>query len=235
VTIDSDAEWKRFQEVSKTWKNHKYQQGRMTKPEWCKAWVGARKRADNWQWVGGGDVPDGYFAEGQVNSQARGRGFGAIKLNNADPDDADAINNGKIFDRQSVDWGVHGYVIERQDSWASTYTLNGWAVSGHPRARELGERQFYQSMQEAGGELPLFSEGTGPIVRPTATDRAPKDFNYGDQQGKGMGRVCIDRYGNGHNNVAFADGSVRNVPFRELWNLEWHRGWKSPRTVQGLK
>ena len=235
MTIDSDAEWERFQEVSKDWKNHKYQQGRMKKPEWCKAWVGARKGNGNWRWISGGQVPEGYFAEGQAGRQSPGRGFGAIKLNNTDADDADAANNGKMFDRQSVDWGVHGYVIERQDSWSSTYTLNGWAVSGHPRAKELGEGKFYGSLQEAGGELPLFSEGTGPIVRPEVSDSAPKNFEYGARKGKGMGRICIDRYENAHNNVALADGSVVNVPFRELWKMEWHRGWKAPRQVPGLE
>jgi len=40
-----------------------------------------------------------------------------------------------------------------------------------------------------------------------------------------MGRFCIDRH-NAYINACFLDYSVRKVGLKELWKLEWHRGWQ---------
>ena len=86
-------------------------------------------------------------------------------------------------------------------------------------------------LQVAGGELPIFTEGTGPLVRPSASDQPPGSFWLGGQRGTGMDRTCIDRYGNMANNVARADGSVESVKLRDLWHQPWHRGWVTPGNV----
>jgi prepilin-type processing-associated H-X9-DG protein len=41
-----------------------------------------------------------------------------------------------------------------------------------------------------------------------------------------MFMVCINRH-RGNINVAFLDSSVRSVGLKEIWKLEWHRGWSN--------
>ncbi len=45
-----------------------------------------------------------------------------------------------------------------------------------------------------------------------------------------MARICIYRHGKAIN-ICFADGSVRQVPCAQLWNLEWYRGFNKTATV----
>jgi hypothetical protein len=223
-------------EASKEWKNHKYMRAGMKEPRWCTAWMGARKNEDDWQWVGSGqEVPKKYFAANEFDNTRDGRGYGSfMPLGKSKQDTSVQDGRGSLFSTQNLDWSVHGYIIERQAISSSTYTLNAWAVSGHPREKELGEDKFYSSTQVAGGDVPLFSEGTGPLVRPQASDQPPASFWHGGQSGLGMSRLCIDRYGNMANNIARMDGSVDNVKLMDLWKLEWHRGWKAPSHVPGF-
>ena len=90
---------------------------------------------------------------------------------------------------------------------------------------------FYRGMEEGGSEVPLFSEGTGPMVMPMESNWPAKDLEYGGQTGQGLSRLCIDRYHNSANNVAFMDGSVDSVKLAELWKLKWHKQWKAPRQL----
>jgi len=83
-------------------------------------------------------------------------------------------------------------------------------------------------MGEGGSEVPLFSEGTGPMVRPDASDRPAADLRMGGQTGQGLSILNIDRYRNGANNVAFMDGSVDSVKLPDFWQLKWHRQWRPP-------
>jgi prepilin-type processing-associated H-X9-DG protein len=39
-----------------------------------------------------------------------------------------------------------------------------------------------------------------------------------------MKRVCVNRH-NGYLNGLFMDWSVRNIGLKELWTLNWHRGY----------
>ena len=133
-----------------------------------------------------------------------------------------------------MDWGVHGYIIERQAKWSSTYALNAWVVGRHPNSSEIGEDKFYQNMADADGDVPLFSEGTGPIVMPRSSDIAPLNFRQGGQSGVGLSRLCIDRYRNMANSIARMDGSVEGVKLMDLWKQKWHRGWKAPKHVPGF-
>ena len=127
---------------------------------------------------------------------------------------------------------MHGYIIERQAIFSSTYTLNGWAVSDHPRMNGGTFRIiFIAGWKRAAAKSPLFSEGTGPVVMPMESNRPAKDLKYGSQKGQGLSRLCIDRYHNGANNVAFMDGSVDSVKLADLWKLKWHKQWKAPRQL----
>ena len=236
MTIDDDEERERFLKASKEWRNHKYMRSGMKEPRWCKAWVGAKKEEDGWYWVGTGrKIPNEYFAPNEVTNTDDGRGFGAFEPI-GDSKDRSKVpgGSGLLFGEKNVDWGVHGYIIERQAKWSSTYTLNAWVVGRHPNSDKLGEEKFFHNMADADGDVPLFSEGTGPIILPQASDVAPRSFRRGGQEGVGLDRLCIDRYRNMANNVALMDGSVESVKLMDLWKQKWHRGWKAPKNVPGF-
>ena len=236
ATIDSESERERFLEASKDWQNHQYMSFGMKEPRWCTAWIGARKTEKGWRWVDrDAEVPPEYFAGSQFSDTADGKAFGSfMPMGDAKQKENGPDGKGQLFSNQNVDWSVHGYVIERQAIYGSTYTLNEWVTSDHPDRESLGEENFYETPQQAGPEVPIFSEGTGPMVRPMAGDATPKNFWHGGQRGLGMDRLCIDRYGNMANNVARADGSVENVKLMDLWRQPWHRNWVRPSTVKGF-
>ncbi|KPL23365.1 MAG: hypothetical protein AMJ75_06270 [Phycisphaerae bacterium SM1_79] len=50
-----------------------------------------------------------------------------------------------------------------------------------------------------------------------------------------MKRVCINRH-NGYINGLFMDWTVRKIGLKELWTLNWHRGYDTsgPWTKAGL-
>jgi len=197
--------------------------------------VGAKKEEDGWCWDGEGDkIPDRYFAI-KGNDKKGFRGFGAFEpIGKSKDNSEERSESGFLFKEKSVDWGVHGYVIERQSKWSSTYTLNAWVVGRHPNSDKLGEEKFFHNMADADGDVPLFSEGTGPIILPQVSDVAPRSFKQGGQEGVGLDRLCIDRYRNMANNVSRMDGSVENVKLMNLWKQKWHRGWKAPKHVPGF-
>jgi prepilin-type processing-associated H-X9-DG protein len=195
--------------------------------------MGARKKEDDWQWVdSGAGVPKKYFAANEFDNTDEGRGYGSfMPLGQTKQSPSDQDGRGLLYNTQNLDWSVHGYIIERQAIFSSTYTLNGWAVSDHPRMKAGVSDHFYRGMEEGGSEAPLFSEGTGPVVMPMESNWPAKDLEYGGQKGQGLSRLCIDRYHNGANNVAFMDGSVDSVKLAELWKLKWHKQWKAPRQL----
>ena len=205
----------------------------MKEPRWCTAWMGARKKEDDWQWVdSGAGVPKKYFAANEFDNTDEGRGYGSfMPLGQTKQSPSDQDGRGLLHNTQNLDWSVHGYIIERQAIFSSTYTLNGWAVSDHPRMKAGVSDHFYHGMEAGGSEAPLFSEGTGPVVMPMESNWPAKDLEYGGQKGQGLSRLCIDRYHNGANNVAFMDGSVDSVKLAELWKLKWHKQWKAPRRL----
>ena len=202
----------------------------MKEPRWCTAWMGARNKENDWQWVdSGAGVPKKYFAANEYDNTDEGLGYGSfMPLGRTKQSPSDQDGRGLLYNTQNLDWSVHGYIIERQAIFSSTYTLNGWVVSGHPRMKAGVSDHFYRGMEEGGSEAPLFSEGTGPVVMPMESNRPTKDLEYGGQTGQGLSRLCIDRYHNGANNVSFMDGSVDSVKLVELWKLKWHKQWKAP-------
>ncbi len=208
----------------------------MKEPRWCTAWMGARNKEDDWQWVdSGAGVPKKYFAANEYDNTDEGLGYGSfMPLGQTKQSPADQDGRGLLYNTQNVDWSVHGYIVERQAIFSSTYTLNAWVVGRHPDTGAIDEDKYYQNMSVADGDVPLFSEGTGPIVRPQASDVAPANFRQGGQSGFGLSRLCIDRYGNMANSIARMDGSVESVKLMDLWKQKWHRGGKPPSHVPGF-
>ena len=224
MTIDSDEEWDRFVEAAKNF------------PPYL-AWTGARKKsqgdARRWVWEkeseGNQAVDPDYFAKEQMNN---GQAYGAFRLpQDIDKNASDNYPKGGLHSMPSYSWHVRGLIVEYTPGFSSSYILNGWARGDHPQMQGANSEKFYRTMDEADGEVPLLSEGTGPLVMPRASDKAPKDLYYGSQSGQGLSRLCIDRYNNRANHVALMDGSVSNVGFGDLWKMKWHRGWQPPNSL----
>ena len=220
MAIDSDEEWNRFAKVARHFPKGP-------------AWVGAINESapgviggGQWKWQGSDEmeVVSDFFEEGEMHD---GEAFGAMDLSSGlQPDESGNYPKGGMISAPRFDWRVRGLIVERTPGYSSSYTFNSWASSEHPAmAGEDGER-FYRTLDEGGSEVPLFSEGTGPEVRPKETDPAPESLRQGGQAGDGLDRLGIDRYRNGRNHVAFADGSVRSVLLNDLWKLHWHRDWQ---------
>ena len=206
------------------------------------SWVGVLNENESgavgggeWVWKeeGNPQCAQEYFASGEYEDAAKGlkegEYFGAmVPLRNPEKNTDGIYAKQNIYSMPSFDWNVTGMIVEYQKNLSSTYTLNGWAVSDHPRMKAGVSDHFYRGMEEGGSEAPLFSEGTGPVVMPMESNRPAKDLKYGGQTGQELSRLCIDRYHNGANNVAFMDGSVDSVKLAELWKLKWHKQWKTP-------
>ena len=107
---------------------------------------------------------------------------------------------------------------------SSSYSINAWAQEWNPLAESNWEK-FYTTWESGSSETPIFTEGICPDVMPRPTDKAPSNLLG---QNAGMSRICINRYGNQANNVAFFDGSVRSVELPDLWKLPWYQGWQAP-------
>jgi len=227
VTIEDDAEWERFVEAAKHFPSRL-------------SWVGVVNENElgtvgggQWIWKEEGNpaCQQEYFALGEYEDAAKQKGeyFGAMVPKRQPEKNKEGVYlKQNVFSMPSFDWKVTGMIVEYQKNLSSTYTLNNWAVSDHPRMKNRLSNHFYRGMEEGGSEAPLFSEGTGPVVMPMESNRPAKDLEYGGQTGQGLSRLCIDRYHNGANNVAVMDGSVDSVKLAELWKLKWHKQWQAP-------
>ncbi len=71
--------------------------------------------------------------------------------------------------------------------------------------------------------IPMIADCTWPALHAYQTDE-PSPWEDPPGGGERMQRFCINRH-NGGVNVAFMDFSTRKVGLKELWRLEWHRGY----------
>jgi prepilin-type processing-associated H-X9-DG protein len=199
------------------------------------AWVGAISESapdegGNGRWVWKNDrdteIEPGFFEENEMDD---GQYFGALPLPKNPKKGADGnYAKGGLCSMASFDWKVQGLIMESRPNFSSSYTFNGWVLNDFPRMNGAEEGKFFSSLEEGGSGVPLFSEGTGPMIMPDASDRPAADLRMGGQTGQGLSRITINRYFNGANNVAFMDGSVENVKLPDLWELRWHREWEPP-------
>ena len=207
---------------------------------WGLAWVGAISESapsvggnGRWVWKNGRDteIEPGFFEKNEMDDpqSSDGEFFGALRFPKGLKKGADGnYTKGGLCGMASFDWKVQGLIMESRPNFSSSYTFNGWAMNDHPRMNGAEENKFYRSFEEAGSEAPLFSEGTGPMIMPDASDRPAADLRMGGQTGQGLSRITINRFLNGANNVAFADGRVEPVKLPDLWELKWHREWQTP-------
>jgi|TARA_B100001971_G_scaffold205466_1_gene222972 hypothetical protein len=205
------------------------------------AWVGAISESvpgvggnGRWVWKNGRDteIEPRFFAQNEMDD---GQYFGALPLPKNLKKGADGnYTKGSLCSMASFDWKVQGLIMESRPNFSSSYTFNGWALNDHPRMNGAEEGKFCRSFEEAGSEVPLFSEGTGPMIMPDVSDRPAADLRMGGQTGQGLSRATINRYFNRANNVAFADGGVESVKLPDLWRLKWHREWQTPNRLPDM-
>ena len=85
--------------------------------------------------------------------------------------------------------------------------------------------------------IPTFSDGmwVDGWVKETDTPPAPPaTLITGDKNSaEHMRRICLRRHGM-RVNVVFLDGHAEPVDLKNLWTLQWHRGWQTPTPLPTL-
>jgi prepilin-type N-terminal cleavage/methylation domain-containing protein/prepilin-type processing-associated H-X9-DG protein len=109
-------------------------------------------------------------------------------------------------------YGINGYCYDTKD------TLMGFATVGmHWKSPDV----------KGAAYIPLFMDAmfwTGWPRSINAPRPQPIEVGTHITDEDGMHRYCLDRH-SGRINAAFLDFSVRPVGLKELWTLNWHRGY----------
>jgi len=142
-------------------------------------------------------------------------------------------------------WGVFGAgFASDHPEWSGpheegdygSYGMNELAYNTPPGAGRSEDRWRTVNIKGAA-EIPLLFDSIWYDVYPGYTDHPPEypgDIVKTGGAGE-MKRVCINRH-NGYINGLFMDWSVRKIGLKELWTLNWHRGYDTsgPWTKAGL-
>jgi type II secretory pathway pseudopilin PulG len=126
-------------------------------------------------------------------------------------------------------WGTYDFVWFEEPSYGS-YGINGYAHNP-PLGKEAHNRppgHFWRTRNVKGGTyIPLFLDAQRFDGWPLQTDEPPliPGLYFAGISGDQMRRYCLDRH-NGFVNTLFLDFNARKVGLKELWRLEWHRGYR---------
>ena len=109
-----------------------------------------------------------------------------------------------------------------------SYGKNGWAVTplmGPDVTWELGltvgATAWDSSNVRGGSNIPLLFDSAFFMIYPMATDPPPTTPDNLENTGN-MSYACLNRH-SGCINVLFMDYSVRAVPLKKLWTLDWYK------------
>lgn len=128
-------------------------------------------------------------------------------------------------------WGIF------EGDWLGGYGLNEWTSNPPDHAEGLLgtdkplEQHWRSTSIKRAATVPLFLDSWWPGGYPRYEDEPPEfpDFvgiNMDLLSGiNEMNKHCIDRHENGFINGLFVDMSVRTVGLKELWKLNWYRGY----------
>ncbi len=120
-----------------------------------------------------------------------------------------------------------------EDEYGS-YGENWWLTSGeafggaYPNSKKFKKTGFKGAFQ-----VPVLGDSGFFLLRPLESDEPPAtdgEFSWAAAQGNEMYRTCHDRH-NGGVNWLFADGVVREIELKELWEIRWHREWVVRRNI----
>ena len=131
-------------------------------------------------------------------------------------------------------WGVFGTGLAgddpgwsgpKQDGDYGSYGMNELAYNT-PQSESRAAQCWRTVNVQGASEIPLLFDSIWFDVYPSDTDPPPQ--YSGDVVKTGgageMKRVCINRH-NGSVNCLFMDWSTRRVGLKELWTLNWYRGF----------
>ena len=119
--------------------------------------------------------------------------------------------------------------------FAGSYGTNAWIHQGYGQTWAFAPENHWGKMSvKNSASIPLMLDCTWVSGYPLDTDQpisaaANDDYRasvWGRGEGVQMARYAFSRHPSG-TGVSFMDGSARNVPHRELWELKWHRAFKS--------
>jgi prepilin-type N-terminal cleavage/methylation domain-containing protein/prepilin-type processing-associated H-X9-DG protein len=135
-------------------------------------------------------------------------------------------------------------------AWLGSYALNGWySWPAVAPGFTPGDRYVDEAEVQFPTQTPVIAEAIWDFVHPRSTELPALDLVSGTDvfsggPDTGMGHVAIPRHGvrlsaglrqfdptnnlPGLNNIAFVDGHAASVRLEKLWELTWHRQWKSP-------
>jgi prepilin-type N-terminal cleavage/methylation domain-containing protein len=113
-------------------------------------------------------------------------------------------------------FGINGYVYV---PYTGTTDARG-ALTYKPAER------FWRTPNVKGAyDIPLFMDCYFWCGWPDSDDTPPQYFDWQDtSDANAMNRFCLDRHQQ-RINVVFLDYSVRVAGMKELWALDWHRGY----------
>jgi len=134
-------------------------------------------------------------------------------------------------------WGTATKTWRALESEGS-YGMNLWLDSQGHFVADFPLDQYYSKFTEAPATVPAYGDSVWVGAWPESQDKSPLDFKgsgYGGGsfphvRGLFMGRFAIDRH-NGGINVGFVDAHVTKVRVRQLWTLNWHRGFQPTNNV----
>ncbi len=123
-------------------------------------------------------------------------------------------------------WGKIPASNGRKESHYGSYGINGYVyVPGEDPLYKPAERFWRTPHVNGAGEIPMFLECYFWCGWPDDDDTPPEYYDHqihADENS--MNRFCMDRH-NGFANTLFLDFSVRKVGLKELWTLNWHKGF----------
>lgn len=171
------------------------------------------------------------FEQGDASADSRS---GVIKVLNCPAAkewvaDYDSVGYGGA--RTAWKWG--GAAGDR--NLQGSYTLNAWMQERPGNS----DKRFYNSYTDAGGSVPLISDGAWVDAWPNYnTDEAPLiETQLIDTLGSGYpgtyrmpgerssARIMLSRHGEAIN-IVFRDTHVEKVPLGKVWSFSWHKDFK---------
>jgi hypothetical protein len=113
-------------------------------------------------------------------------------------------------------YGANGYIY---------VPYAGTAGSGGATMYKPAERFWGTPKVKGACEIPMFLDCYSWDGWVDSDDTPPQYFDWQDRSdGNAMNRYCLDRHQE-RINAAFLDYSVRYVGMKELWTLNWHKGY----------
>jgi len=141
---------------------------------------------------------------------------------------APELNIFNAWGRYTLERNGAGFAPGPEGDWGS-YGVNGW-VENPPSSYKTVYEGFDTTLNwrtpnvKGAAYVPLIMDSLRFNVFPLYNDR-PADNPYQAWQSNiHMQRICIDRH-DGATSMAFLDWSVRSVDLKELWTLQWHKGY----------